>query len=118
MVKAKAKREKVDHVKFNHDTLGFISVQGSAAGSDDYDISVSMSDGEDRVNLYLNANWQSKNPVELLKMYQEGIGKALEFVTKASKMGTRGSIWETNSINKQTENKIRAKKPLAKAKFL
>ena len=118
MAKAKTKREKVDHVKFNHDTLGFISVQGNAAGSDDYDIEVAISDGEDRLNLYLNANWQSKNPVELLKMYQEGIGKALEFVTKASKMGPRGSIWETNSINKQTEDKIRAKKPLAKAKFL
>jgi hypothetical protein len=47
MAKAKVKSEKVDHVKFNHDTLGFISVQGNAAGSDDYDIEVSISDGED-----------------------------------------------------------------------
>jgi hypothetical protein len=51
-------------------------------------------------------------------MYQEGISKALEFVAKASKMGPRENVWNTNSINKQTEDKIRAKKPLAKAKFL
>jgi hypothetical protein len=118
MAKAKVKSEKVDHVKFNHDTLGFISVQGNAAGSDDYDIEVSISDGEDRLNLYLNANWQSKNPVELLKMYQEGISKALEFVAKASKMGPRENVWGANSINKQTEDKIRAKKSSAKPKPL
>jgi hypothetical protein len=93
-------------------------VQGSAAGSDDYDISVSMSDGEDRLNLYLNANWQSKSPVELLKMYQEGIGKALEFVTKAGKMGTRGSIWETNSPKKPAEPKASKAAGSAKPKPL
>jgi hypothetical protein len=118
---AKAKREKIDHVKFDHKSLGFVSVQGSAAGSNDYDLTVLVSDGESRLNLFLNPQWEAAPPLALLKMYQEGINKAIEFITSAAKMPAAPNVWSIkgiNSINKQTEEKIRAKKPAAKAKFL
>lgn len=79
---AKAKAEKLNFSKFFPDSTSFVSVSGSAVGSDDFNLNVKIGDGENAVTIYAS-EWFKDDALAHLKAIQEGVQKAIDFHQKA-----------------------------------
>ena len=110
-----AKADKIEFSKFFPQTTSFVVVTGAAEGSDDFNISVEIGDGSDKVTFYLSDWFGNKNGVASLKAIQEGIQKALDFHAKVL---TKPAVPEfTGDIDKKRVTRsttTRAKKTAAK----
>jgi hypothetical protein len=79
---AKVKAEKLNFSKFFPNTTSFVSVSGSAASPDDFNINVKIGDGDSAVSIYAS-EWFKDDALAHLKAIQEGIQKAIDFHQKA-----------------------------------
>jgi hypothetical protein len=88
---------KVKYSKFFPDSCSFVSVVGRVRGSDDYDVSLDIGDGNVKVNFFLS-DFYKVEALAQLKAIQEGVRVAIEF-------------YESSSKSPATKEKPAAKKP-------
>lgn len=110
-----AKADKIEFSKFFPQTTSFVVVTGAAEGSDEFNISVEIGDGSDKVSFYLSDWFGGKNNVASLKAIQEGIQKALDFHAKVLTKPTVSDLSEGVEKKRVTRStSTRAKKTATK----
>lgn len=80
----KAKKEKLSFNKFFPESTSFIVLDGFAKGSDDFDVTLKVGDGNNTVTLF-TTDWY-KDGKTMLKALQDAVNKAVEFQEKALNM--------------------------------
>lgn len=77
------KKEKLNFSKFFPESTSYVVLEGYAKGSDDYDVTLKIGDGGERITLF-TTDWYKDD--KMLKALQEAVQKALDFQQKAMKM--------------------------------
>ena len=113
MAKAKTKTEKLNFSKFFPDSTSYVSVSGSAIGSDDFSVNVKIGDGNESISIFAS-DWYKDDALATLKAIQEGVTKAIEFYEKALKLPKPPQVDEWNSFF--NEDKPATKKATKKKK--
>lgn len=106
--------EKVKFSKFFPDTRAFVTVSGTAKSGDDFEVSLDISDGSDRVSFYATEWDRNGSTIKFLESVKQAIEATLEFQQKAMGLkpakGNKGfERWE-NIFGKVAEKKPAAKK--------
>ena len=114
MAKAKTKTEKLNFSKFFPDSTSYVSVSGSAIGSDDFSVNVKIGDGNESISIFAS-DWYKDDALATLKAIQEGVTKAIEFQQKALKLPKvdipQGTLWGMPEV---VAKKVAPKKKAAK----
>lgn len=78
---------KVKYSKFFADGCSFVSVIGRVRGSNDYDVTLNIGDGNSKVEFFLSDFYKTEALAQL-KAIQEGVKVAIEFYESCSKAPT------------------------------
>ena len=81
----KVKKETLKFSKFFPESTSFVSVSGSASGSDNFNVDVKIGDGSNTISIF-TTDWFRDDSLQTLKAIQEGITKAIEFQQNALKL--------------------------------
>jgi hypothetical protein len=106
--------EKVKFSKFFPETRSYITVSGKAKGSDDFEVSLDISDGSDRISFFATEWDKSGDTIKFLESVRQAVEATIAFQQKAMGLKpTKGDKalgnWE-NFFDKVVEKKPAAKK--------
>lgn len=104
------KKEKVSFAKFFPESHSFVTLAGSAKGSNDFDVSLDISDGSDTVRFYLS-DWHNAETVKMLENLKKAIEMTMAFQSKA--MGMKPSE-RTHKFLEMIHGAVDEVKPAAK----
>jgi hypothetical protein len=99
---AKVKTEKLDFSKFFPKSSAYVSVTGTADGSDDFAVRLKIGDGDDAVTI-ITTDFLGNESLAALKAIQEGVTKAIEFQQKALKLPKVESVWPFSEFAKEVK---------------
>lgn len=109
------KKEKISFAKFFPESHSFVTLSGNAKGSDDFGVSLDISDGSDTVRFYLS-DWHNGEAVKMLENLKKAIEMTMAFQAKAlgMKPSERPGRFMDILNGAMDEVKPAAKKPAAK----
>ena len=109
------KKEKISFAKFFPESHSFITLSGKAEGSDNFGVSLDISDGSDTVRFYLS-DWHNVESVKMLENLKKAIEMTMAFQAKALGMKPSERTGGFMDMLKETVGEVKsaAKKPAAK----